>query len=400
MIKYTGLDYLKIDIASQMGYDKESFEYRIQWVNDNEDNLEFLEDKADNYYRYAAAVKALRQYQAGIPTGHMVGLDACSSGPQILSVIVGCSVGAKNTGATGQIRADLYGILTKTMNDLLNGETSECTRKIIKSALMPFFYGSLAMPKEVFGVDTKELSVFNQSAEIVCPGAFMLLPIMLAMWDKTALEYNWDLPDGWQVKYLVKEKVNTKIEIDTLADHPTFVYRRTVNTTLESAAKIPANLVQSIDSFIVRELTSRCDYVAGHLRSAKIALKRVVEGTDLKVYSYHEKMWRKHKFLSLAGIEYDVLPAYSYKYAQAMIKFIDRVLAKPSFSVVSIFDEFKCHPNYMNYVRQEYINILAELADSRILDALLSDIVEKKIHIKKMSKNLSKLIRQSEYSLS
>jgi hypothetical protein len=137
MIKYTGLEYLKIDIASQMGYDKESFEYRIQWVNDNEDNLEFLEDKADNYYRYAAAVKALRQYQAGIPTGHMVGLDACSSGPQILSVIVGCSVGAKNTGAIGQIRADLYGILTKTMNDLLNGETSECTRKIIKSALMP-----------------------------------------------------------------------------------------------------------------------------------------------------------------------------------------------------------------------------------------------------------------------
>lgn len=77
---YTPLEYLKIDIANMWGLDKEQFETRLAWVSDNETNLEALEDKADNRYRYAAAVMAYREVQSGKPTGHRVGFDACSSG--------------------------------------------------------------------------------------------------------------------------------------------------------------------------------------------------------------------------------------------------------------------------------------------------------------------------------
>ena len=83
MISYTPLEYLKIDIANHYGLDKEQFKTRIQWVNDNIHCLESLESEADNKYRFAGAVIALRDIQADKPTGYLVGLDAASSGPQI-----------------------------------------------------------------------------------------------------------------------------------------------------------------------------------------------------------------------------------------------------------------------------------------------------------------------------
>ena len=77
---YTPLEYIKIDISNQYGLDKEQFEDRIAWVDTNEKDLESFEEQADNKYRYVAAVMAYREVQAGKPTGHLVGLDACSSG--------------------------------------------------------------------------------------------------------------------------------------------------------------------------------------------------------------------------------------------------------------------------------------------------------------------------------
>jgi len=71
-------------------------------------------------------------------------------------------------------------------------------------------------------------------------GAAMLLPIMLDLHDPDAMKYCWDLPDGFNVEYLVKDTVDSKIEVDTLDPHKTFIYRREINTTLETSAKIPA----------------------------------------------------------------------------------------------------------------------------------------------------------------
>lgn len=79
---FTPLEYLQIDIANQFGLDKQPFEDRIAWVEANENNLEDLEPQAKKKtrYRYAVAVMAYREVQAGKPTGHRVGFDACSSG--------------------------------------------------------------------------------------------------------------------------------------------------------------------------------------------------------------------------------------------------------------------------------------------------------------------------------
>jgi hypothetical protein len=402
------MDYLRIDIANHYGLDKLSFEDRIKWVIDNEPDLEMLEETASDFFRFAAGTMAYRQAQQGVASGHMIGLDACASGPQILSVISGCEAGARNTNAVGQDRNDLYGINTQIMKEILEeaGETmGEYERSDVKAALMPMFYGSKEKPKEIFGDETQELEAFYLAAEEACPGAFMLLPIMLEMWDPTALKYEWDLPDGFQVVYLVMDKKDSKIEVDTTTPHITFKYRRDINTTLETAAKIPANVTQSIDGYIVRELTSRCDYDLTQLRVVETLLKRQIRypvKDSLGMVPYIEQMWKKHGIMSLVGVEHVnewTITQLSVKYCEELLALVQATLLKPQFKVISIHDEMKSHPNYMNHVRQTYIDILCELADSRILDVILSDIQGSPVHIPKLSENLAELIRDSEYPL-
>lgn len=63
-------------------------------------------------------------------------------------------------------------------------------------------------------------------------------------------------------------------------------------------------------------------------------------------------------------------------------------------------DCFKFHPNYGNDVRQQYINILAELADSSVLSAIATQVAGRTINVTKLSSNLATYIKQSEYALS
>jgi hypothetical protein len=65
-----------------------------------------------------------------------------------------------------------------------------------------------------------------------------------------------------------------------------------------------------------------------------------------------------------------------------------------------LLDEFKCHPNHMNHLRQQYINIFAELAESHILSDILSQIHGCKGSFPKLSTDLAEKIRGSNYALS
>ena len=93
MKMYSGWNWLLIDAANNHGLDKLRFKERIQWAMDNLPNLEQLyTDRiaaeqnlpADKKWKeaplYAKAVMAIRKAQQGIPTGHMVGVDATCSG--------------------------------------------------------------------------------------------------------------------------------------------------------------------------------------------------------------------------------------------------------------------------------------------------------------------------------
>lgn len=80
MIRFTGYEYIMIDIANQNNLDKLSFEDRIEWVKTHMDELESFADTADKKPLYIKAVMALRKAQKHQPTGHIVGFDATCSG--------------------------------------------------------------------------------------------------------------------------------------------------------------------------------------------------------------------------------------------------------------------------------------------------------------------------------
>lgn len=139
MKSYSGWQYLLIDAANQQGLDKLLFEDRIQWATDNLDILESLVDTAETKPLYLKAVQAIRKAQKGIPTGHLVGLDACCSGVQVMSAITGCIAGATATGLIDpNVRADAYTQTTKVMNELLHdqGISVDVPRADAKQALM------------------------------------------------------------------------------------------------------------------------------------------------------------------------------------------------------------------------------------------------------------------------
>jgi hypothetical protein len=90
----------------------------------------------------------------------------------------------------------------------------------------------------------------------------------------------------------------------------------------------------------------------------------------------------------------------STEHLKALAVIITGMVQYMPFEVITIHDEFKCHANNMNHLRQQYINVLAELADSNVLSDILGQLHGVSCTYTKLSSNLSTLIRNSNYALS
>lgn len=117
-----------------------------------------------------------------------------------------------------------------------------------------------------------------------------------------------------------------------------------------------------------------------------------------------EQLANDHGFLSLRGVEFitinNVLD-YSIEYRNQLAELINELLNQHSFTVITIHDEFKCHPKYMNCLRETYMTILAELADSNVGQQILRDVRKDDTYIlQKLSTDLGDAIMKSEYFLS
>lgn len=415
MKTFTGWEYLLIDVVNHYGLDKLLFEERIQWAKDNLHCLEALADNADSKPLFLKAVMAIRKAQQGMPTGHLVGLDACCSGIQVMSAMTGCVAGAHSTGLIDpNLRADAYGKCTAVMTDLL-GSTVDVTRKQAKDALMTSFYGSKAKPKEIFGADTPELDAFYQAAHVVAPGAWELLQDLLASWQPYALMHSWKLPDGFDARVKVMKKKEARIEVDEL-NHASFTYEFYENEGVKSGLSNVANLTHSMDAWILRSMHRRCNYDRNQVEYVDQCiemelLQRSLRGnpsqdevdefiTD-KVQYYIDQYTRSTlaDVVILPHLDQATVTCLSTEHLKALAAIITGMLAYLPFELVTVHDEFKAHPNNLNHVRWQYREILAEIAESDILDDLLSQINGVPGTFNKLSFNLPDQIRKSNYAL-
>lgn len=411
MKTFTGFQYLLIDLANQFGLDKLLFEERIQWATDNLPNLEQLADQAETKPLYLKAVMAIRKAQQGIPTGHLVGLDACCSGIQMMSALTSCNAGAEATGMVNpNERADAYSKVTKTMEGVL-GAAVNISRSDAKDATMHSFYGSKKSPKLIFGEGTPELDAFYEAALMVAPGPWELLQDLLASWQPYALQHSWKMPDGFDARVKVMQKKTARIEVDELA-HATFSYEFYENQGSKSGLSNAANMTHSVDGWVLRSMHRRLNYdasmvkqvdrlIEGELLARSLGMIQDVDCHHSKVAYYIQQYTRSTlaDVVILPYINEDTVQCLSSDHLMALTQIVQGMLQHPPFELVTVHDEFKAHANNMNQVRWMYREIMAEIAESEVLNDLLSQINGVQGTFQKRNFNLPELIRQSNYAL-
>lgn len=254
MIKFTGMDMIQIDIANAYGLDRKTWVERLLWFEFNRNNLEHLIAQADDKFKFIKAIKAYQNTLLGIPTGHIMFLDATASGLQIMACLSGCLKTAANVNLirTGN-REDAYVKVSDAMNVVLPLEEAT-DRDLIKKPLMTHYYNKVIQQTLSVTQDPVFYAVLGDNFT----GAEMCKDLINSYWDPTALAHTFTLPDGHVAKVLVTEPVTARVEVDEL-DHATFSYRFTSNQPSDVYSSLCPNIIQGIDGYIVREMIRKAE---------------------------------------------------------------------------------------------------------------------------------------------
>ena len=333
MKTFNPMQYLAIDIANAYGHDKLNFEDRIQWVKDHINYLEEYQHEAEEPILFYKAVKALRQSQAGKVTGHTVALDSASSGLSLMSAMMRCKSGASLTGLIDpDTRTDAYTLITERLNAKLNNSLS-IPRKDSKQAVMTMLYGSTKVPQEVFG---DNVGLFYETVEENCNGAYTLLQILLQSWDKKALSHSWYLPDGHYAFVPVMVTKEKRINLSEWGYTPVASIKE--NTTLKFSLSNPANIVHSVDSYVLRTMVRRCNYKKPKIKQARQAL---IDSID--EYNPSNVLNKRYEYTHMADITHlDIITNTANELSQELkdklIHIFDMVLSHEPFDVICIHD--------------------------------------------------------------
>lgn len=259
MQKFSGIEYIYIDMANQFGLDKELWEDRITWSKDmlsSQAKVDAAIEAADEPMLLIKAIHAYNDATNGVATGFIMGLDATTSFLQIMACLSNCekSAIASNLIFNGK-RNDAYSLITNKMN-------VNVPRDRVKYGIMTSYYGSVAKPKEIFGEDTPELALFYKTLLEEFPGAEQVKATCQSCWMPDNEYHQWTLPDGHVARIRVGEYVEKKIEIPELTTHTgnnaTFTHRAKVFQPAEYGISLIANIIHSLDGWLVRELRRRC----------------------------------------------------------------------------------------------------------------------------------------------
>lgn len=405
MQRFTGKQYLMIDIANSFGHDKETWDYRLQWFEHNESRLDELLSKAENPAMFYAGMQAWRAVQAGQPIGYPISLDATSSGLQILAALTGDRSAAKlcnviDNGKREDAYTTIFEIMVNHLVQRLGEQAGGISRDDCKRAIMTSLYGSLAVPKEVFG-EGVQLRTFYEVMNEMAPAAWELNEAFLAIWDPEALSNDWVLPDNFHVHVKVMSQVKQTVQF---MNKPYDTFHK-VNQPEKEGRSLGANCIHSIDAMIVREIVRRCDYnVDQMLKVLEAVVHHENGGTglgrdeDIMV----DTIWTHYLssgYLSARILDYLDLSNIGMVDKGVIHELINSLPEKP-FKVLAVHDCFRVLPSYANDLREQYNRQLMLIAKSNLLQYLLSQIVGRSVQIGKLDPNLWQDIMATNYALS
>jgi len=131
----SGKEYIMAEVACKhdKSYEKKTWDERIAHFHEIDLADPKLFKKASDPIGLRAAAVAYKMTQRGDPSGYMISLDACSSGLQLLSLLVSCPKSFDLCGGIQTRCVDSYVEIYEGMN--LSGIL---TRKQVKNAIMTF----------------------------------------------------------------------------------------------------------------------------------------------------------------------------------------------------------------------------------------------------------------------
>lgn len=202
---------------------------------------------------YIKAVKALMDDADGLPTGVTVDFDSTSSGIQLMATMSGCQNSARMTNLidTGR-REDAYTNVTDIMAAHL-AEVMSVARKDAKQALMTHYYCSKKTPRVLF--NDEQLEVFYNVTSNIFTGCEHVMSEIVNSWSDDD-EFSWTLPDGHVA--VVRPTVKEVLEINWHGCE--FVYDFMKQGPSGSHLHLPANIVQSVDGYVARQMVRLCDF--------------------------------------------------------------------------------------------------------------------------------------------
>ncbi|MBL1322135.1 MAG: hypothetical protein COA63_013920 [Methylophaga sp.] len=396
MKEFTALEYIKIDVASNYGLDKETWETRLDWFAKHEEDLDKLISSAEEPALYFAGVQAYKDALEAIPSGYPVSFDATTSGLQILACLIGCKLSALrcNLIDTGS-REDAYTSLYKDLC-LLTGGNAKIERKDLKRAIMTSLYGSTKVPIQVFG-EGELLAAFYQIMEEKIPGAWELNKALKELWNPYALSHDWVMSDNFHVHVKVMGKEDHFVQF---LDEPVEV-TTSVNVGSKEGLSLPANITHSVDGYVVREITRRCDFSKEQITYIISLLNMKGKSDTRKKDKMVIKLWGHYKNSGMLSARiFDYLDEKNMGLVNSVvIGILIQSMPNKPFQVISIHDCFRVLPAYGNDIRKQYIQIMSEIAGSNLLSFIASQIKGKILTVTKMG-DISKDILNSEYALS
>lgn len=391
------MQWLAINVANQTkGQDKLNFESQIEWVKANLDSLHTFEAKepAQQYKAIQALKSALRGERVSIP----IGLDASCSGVQIMSALTGCMAGARATNLVLPDKVDGYSIGTSIYNKY-NKSDHKFQRDDIKLAIMAHYYGSKAIPRDLFKSDENLLS-FYRAMEELSPRSNNLLEVLVGSWNPSATHHYWKMPDGFDV-YMPTEVKERHELIHPEIGVPTVMIKTVIGTSDREVSNA-ANLVHSYDAYVLRSMVRRLSYDPNTVLRAGLLLAahklRPIKPTNDKSL-YMAKLYNHSRMVDvrfLNTLEPNNVGNLSAEHIDKLSVVINRMLSHDPIPLYTIHDDFRTLPSGVSRMAQEYKHILAELNESNALNFSLSYLGTGV----PVDHTLGNLIRNSTYALS
>jgi DNA-directed RNA polymerase len=187
-----------------------------------------------------------------------LGLDAHASGIQILSVVSGDLNGCRMTNLIDkEVFYDLYTSMAEAMERITGVAISD--RDDIKLAVMTAFYGSKALPFEIYGENEK---YFWELLEKELPGAYSSFERIQSAWRSDVSHHQWTMPDGHFVSVPVRETEEVTVEVDELG-HAKLNFEISVCKPQKTGVALAANVTHSMDAYLLRETVRRFYMLGG-----------------------------------------------------------------------------------------------------------------------------------------